>query len=241
MGPLVSLSGTLFTSIYSTVRVAYTMACDGLLFSPLTAVHSRTHVPSSSTVLAALVSILLVAFFDVQDLVGFTDITAFLTYNATAVCLLVVRYCNHNNDDCRRSYVGLPRSHDEEIIRVSGDDVNENTPLQADDDNRRLLAGDIPSSATRTRCLRSWIRKWKCFRMLQDNAMFVIMLVFFSNITLFGLLEYFGFIIATTLIGLIVGINLTLVGILSLLEQIEPRRELSFKVYILPHLFVMHS
>jgi APA family basic amino acid/polyamine antiporter len=91
VGPLISLSGALFTSIYSTARIVYTMANDGLLFAPLAAISSRTHVPHTATLFTLFLSVLLIIVIDVPGLVGFTDITGFLTYSLTALALLTVR------------------------------------------------------------------------------------------------------------------------------------------------------
>ena len=92
VGPLISLSGALFTSIYSTARIVYTMANDGLLFAPLAAISSRTHVPHTATLFTLFLSVLLIIVIDVPGLVGFTDITGFFTYSLTALALLTVRY-----------------------------------------------------------------------------------------------------------------------------------------------------
>lgn len=226
IGPLISLSGTLFTTIYATVRIAYTMANDGLLFSSLASINPRTQVPYTSTILSALVSLVLVIAIDVRDLIGFTDITAFLTYTFTALCLLVVRYCNHDDYDTTSgnasSIVESSLDNYASLLNDPSDDHHDNN-----DDSEEHVENLPPSRPKNTNFLNR-IRKWKYFRM-RDNILNLIVLVFLTNVTYFGLLEYFV-IIRTMLVTLIVITNFIFVVILSIVEQIKPPSTLSFKV-----------
>lgn len=227
IGPLISLSGTLFTSIYSTVRVAYTMANDGLLFSSLASINPHTQVPNTSTIISALVSISLVVAIDVRNLVGFTDITAFLTYSATALSLLIVRYCN---DDASTSST-TPNAN--LIVESSIDSYSSLINEQNDDENSESelnenLVSNLP--LPKKQGLLSFIRKWKFLR-IRDNIFSIILLIFLTNVTYFGLLEHFN-TIKTTLITLIIVTNIIFVIILTIVEQIKPPITLSFKVKI---------
>lgn len=97
LGPLVSLSGTLFTSIYATARIVYTMASDGLFFARLAHVDERTRVPRTASIVIFALSFVLVVGIDIRDLIGFTDITGFLIYSTMGVALLMIRYYNHDD------------------------------------------------------------------------------------------------------------------------------------------------
>lgn len=66
-----SLSGSLFTGIYSTVRIAYFMAKDGLLFKFLSSLNKTTKVPNPATFLSLFISLLLTAAINIKDLIGF--------------------------------------------------------------------------------------------------------------------------------------------------------------------------
>ncbi|RMZ97136.1 cationic amino acid transporter 3, partial [Brachionus plicatilis] len=97
IGPIMSLIGSLVSSIFSTARIAYTMSKDGLLFKCLSSVNVSSKVPDMATIWSMIICLLLILLFDVENLIGFTDISGFLIYSAVAMGLLVMRY-NHDTE-----------------------------------------------------------------------------------------------------------------------------------------------
>lgn len=71
IGPIISLSGCLFTGIYSTVRIAYSMSKDGLLFEFLSSINKKTKVPNPATFVALMICLMLTAVLNIKDLIGF--------------------------------------------------------------------------------------------------------------------------------------------------------------------------
>lgn len=222
IGPLLSLSGSLFTSIYSTARIVYTMSKDGLLFKFLASISQRTHIPHVATLACGIVSVLLIVVIDINYLIGFTDITGFLTYSTMGFALLIVRY--YNDDE-----------HDQKIVdsNVAESSIDNYNLLNDGQPNDQLINDDSDvNSMTNVEPVDSGIlakiRKWKIFR-IRENCLFIIIFIFFSNIVYFGLLRYFA-IIKTFLILLIIFSNLFFTIILSLFPQTKPPKNLSFKV-----------
>ncbi|RMZ93136.1 cationic amino acid transporter 4, partial [Brachionus plicatilis] len=97
IGPIMSLIGSLVSSIFSTARIAYTMSKDGLLFKCLSSVNVSSKIPDMATIWSMIICLLLILLFDVENLIGFTDISGFLIYSAVAMGLLVMRY-NHDTE-----------------------------------------------------------------------------------------------------------------------------------------------
>ena len=101
IGPLISMSGGLVSNVYAIVRLAFNMAKDGLLFRCFGQVDARTKIPRVATIISMTLCMALVLAIDIKDLIGFVDISGFLTYSLVAMGLLVLRYFDfdYDNDD----------------------------------------------------------------------------------------------------------------------------------------------
>ncbi len=92
IGPIISLSAALYISTYSIARMAYSMSSDGLVFEYLSRIHPRTKIPHLATYTSLGITLLLTVLFDVENLIGFANISGFLIYSLIGLGLLVVRY-----------------------------------------------------------------------------------------------------------------------------------------------------
>ena len=75
IGPIVSLSGSLFTGLYGTVRIAYSMAKDGLLFDFLSKINAKSKVPNAATFVSLIICLSLTVLLNIKDLIGFGNLT----------------------------------------------------------------------------------------------------------------------------------------------------------------------
>lgn len=236
-GPLISLSGSLITSVYSTVRIVHNMSRDGLLFKALSRISESTHVPHISTLFTLVTSLILIVVIDVKNLVGFTDITGFLTYSFISFALLVTRYYNDDDDDVyegRQKPRGLTSNENQNLVESSIDSPNEQL---IDDRENETQSQELSSNAgelfnppveTQLTLIKK-LRKKKFFR-LRDNCLFLIVFIYVSNMAYFFLLHYFK-IIKLFLIFLIVISNLICTLLLSIFPQANSSSDsISFKV-----------
>ncbi len=92
IGPIISLSAALYISTYSIARMAYSMSSDGLVFEYLSRIHPRTKIPHLATYTSLGITLLLTVLFDIENLIGFANISGFLIYSFIGLGLLVVRY-----------------------------------------------------------------------------------------------------------------------------------------------------
>ncbi|CAF0712639.1 unnamed protein product [Brachionus calyciflorus] len=223
LGPIISLMGSLVSSIFATARIAYTMSKDGLLFKCLSSVNPQTKIPHVSTLFSLLICVLLIVVFDVKDLIGFTDITGFLTYSMVAMGLLVVRY-NHETE--YSSILNEPN-----LIESSPDSLD----VSNNDDTVNLLQNDLNSNSEYTP--RSTETDNTFFRS-RSNALILIIFIYLSNIVYFGFLNNFKSI-KIYLICLIILSNLICSVILYFFEQIPSSKKLTFKVPFVPFLPIL--
>ena len=70
------------------------MASDGMIFAWFATVDPVTNIPKLATLASMVLSVLLVLVLNIDDLVGFTDISGFMVYSVVAMALLVMRYCD---------------------------------------------------------------------------------------------------------------------------------------------------
>ncbi len=199
IGPVISLTGSIISSIYSIARIAYTMAHDGLLFKFLSNINEHTKIPHIATITSFIISALLVLLVDINDLIGFSDIIGFLTYSLVAVGLLMIRYCNTEigdesnvqivNEEVALSSTGriiLKESClNEELNEMESDKLLSESQSV---DNLIITSQNLPNR--KRTCLFSQLNDCtlkNSFFKNRKNAAFLIYFLFISNIFYFFL------------------------------------------------------
>jgi amino acid transporter len=178
-GPILSLTGTLVSSIYSTDRCAYTMSKDGLLFKYLSYIHKTTKIPYLATLTSLIICIFLIVAIDIKDLIGFTDISAFLIYSTVAMSLLIVRYY-HNTSEYINDRNNNISNRSDLAESAFQDNINESAQLLPNDSIN--YDSNINSNETKSR--------FRCnFFQNRTNSLLIIVYIFYSNVLFFGLIN----------------------------------------------------
>jgi hypothetical protein len=180
-----------------------------------------------------------VLLIDINDLIGFSDITGFLTYSLVAVGLLMIRYCNteivdESNVQIMNEEVATSSSRTIEKESCLNEEVNEMEsdkllPDSQSADNLVVTSQALPvgEKLHLFSQLTDSILKKNFFRN-RMNAMFLIYFLFFSNISYFFMLNFFHGVIKKAIVFLIVLSNCTLTVVLSCFKQNSYK--VSFKV-----------
>ena len=228
IGPIVSLTGTLITTVYTIARVLFSMSSDGLVFKFLSRVNENTKVPDSATIVSAIMCTCLVAFIDVANLIGFTDIVGFLTYSSVAVALLVVRYYGGNENELD----GLGNEY------LDGDDsvnqVVESSLMNSVYQNEEST--NLIETSTNERHSSAIKRSSKGFGFFRRrrNVLLVILFDYLGNLMLFGLMHnlklYTVFNYKLVLMILAAILNLLVCLVLCMFEQVYIPDVVLFKV-----------
>lgn len=92
LGAICGMTTTLFGSLFSLPRCMYAMATDGLLFSFLGDVNSKTQLPLTNLVISGLFSAIIALLFDLEKLVEFMSIGTLLAYTIVSASVIILRY-----------------------------------------------------------------------------------------------------------------------------------------------------
>lgn len=92
IGAICGMTTTLFGSLFSLPRCMYAMASDGLLFSFLGDVNSKTQLPLTNLVISGICTSLIALVFDLEKLVEFMSIGTLLAYTIVSACVIILRY-----------------------------------------------------------------------------------------------------------------------------------------------------
>ncbi|XP_014213311.2 cationic amino acid transporter 2 [Copidosoma floridanum] len=96
-GAICALCASLMGSMYPLPRIIYAMASDGLIFKSMGKIHSRFHTPVIGTLSSGLLTGILAAIFDLDELIGLMNIGVFITYSIVAACVVILRYEESNS------------------------------------------------------------------------------------------------------------------------------------------------
>ncbi|XP_022916609.2 cationic amino acid transporter 4 [Onthophagus taurus] len=92
LGAICGMTTTLFGSLFSLPRCMYAMAVDGLLFSFLGNINSKTQVPLTNLVISGILTALIALLFDLEKLVEFMSIGTLLAYTIVSASVIILRY-----------------------------------------------------------------------------------------------------------------------------------------------------
>lgn len=92
LGALCSMLSSLLAACFSSPRLIYSIASDGLISSCFTKVHPKRRVPLHALALSATTAALLALFLDTQALVEMVVIFTLLPYTMVALSVLLTRY-----------------------------------------------------------------------------------------------------------------------------------------------------
>lgn len=92
LGAICGMTTTLFGSLFSLPRCMYAMASDGLLFSFLGDVNSKTQLPLTNVVISGVFSAIIAMIFDLEKLVEFMSIGTLLAYTIVSASVIILRY-----------------------------------------------------------------------------------------------------------------------------------------------------
>lgn len=92
VGAICGMTTTLFGSLFSLPRCMYSMASDGLLFSFLGDINSKTQLPLTNLVVSGICTSIIALLFDLEKLVEFMSIGTLLAYTIVSACVIILRY-----------------------------------------------------------------------------------------------------------------------------------------------------
>ncbi|XP_026761001.2 high affinity cationic amino acid transporter 1 [Galleria mellonella] len=112
IGAIFALCTSLLGAMFPLPRVLYAMGSDGVLFRPLSAINGWTKTPVLATILSGLLSALMAAIFNLNQLIDMMSIGTLLAYTIVATSVLILRY--EDTDDVashlQRSSKPLPET-----------------------------------------------------------------------------------------------------------------------------------
>lgn len=82
---------SLFGAMFPLPRIIYAMASDGLIFQVLGEVSPKTKTPVIGTVVAGLVTAIMAALFNLQQLISLMALGTLLAYTIVAISVIVLR------------------------------------------------------------------------------------------------------------------------------------------------------
>ncbi|KAJ8917725.1 hypothetical protein NQ315_005174 [Exocentrus adspersus] len=92
IGAVFALCTSMLGAMFPLPRVIYAMSSDGIVFKPLAKVNAWTKTPLFATIVSGLLSGIMAALFDLDQLIDMMSIGTLLAYTIVAVCVLILRY-----------------------------------------------------------------------------------------------------------------------------------------------------
>ncbi|XP_045772820.1 cationic amino acid transporter 3 [Maniola jurtina] len=92
VGAIFALCTSLLGAMFPLPRVLYAMGSDGVLFRSLAAINIKTKTPLLATVISGLLSAVMAAIFNLNQLIDMMSIGTLLAYTIVATSVLILRY-----------------------------------------------------------------------------------------------------------------------------------------------------
>ncbi|KAI5639111.1 amino acid permease domain-containing protein [Phthorimaea operculella] len=92
VGAIFALCTSLLGAMFPLPRVLYAMGTDGVLFRQLSNVNKKTMTPILATVCSGLLSAIMAAIFNLEQLIDMMSIGTLLAYTIVATSVLILRY-----------------------------------------------------------------------------------------------------------------------------------------------------
>lgn len=211
IGPLISLTGALVSSIYTICRIAFSMSKDGLLFKFMSNINPTSKIPDMATIVSLIMAVFLIIGFNTKDLIGFTDISTFLIFSTVALGLLVVRY-----DEIHK-----PGEKIDPVEAVTSDEMSSTIELTNTEPDRSGCFQKF------TQTIRNKFR----FFDNKKNAIIIIFYIYFSSLFFYLLLDFVDdYIARLAILGSFVLNNIIFTILLSIFKQTLTEGEMTFRV-----------
>ncbi|XP_066978746.1 high affinity cationic amino acid transporter 1 [Macrobrachium rosenbergii] len=111
IGALFGFSASLFGILLPLPRVIYAMADDGILFRSLAKISKRFKTPAVATIASGVFAALMAMFFNLDTLVDMMSIGTLLAYTIVALSVMLLRYSNVEMRDWKSQYTLLESSY----------------------------------------------------------------------------------------------------------------------------------
>ncbi|XP_026682353.1 uncharacterized protein LOC113469102 [Diaphorina citri] len=85
--------------MYPLTRIIYSMAHDGLIFKSLGAVHPVLKTPFYGTIISGILTGLMAAIFDLQQLIDLMSIGTLFAYTIVSACIIILRYREESDEE----------------------------------------------------------------------------------------------------------------------------------------------
>ncbi|XP_076251381.1 high affinity cationic amino acid transporter 1 isoform X1 [Rhynchophorus ferrugineus] len=241
IGALFGLCASLFGAMFPLPRIIYAMGSDGLVFKILAKVHPKYQTPYLGTIFAGILTGLMSALFNLNQLVNMMSIGTLLAYTIVAASVLILRY----KEEVKKVYIPVKVSSDTDSTssdssdgeKYNDDTIRQNFDGPTTNDETDLINNESVS------CWKSLLYIFNC-RSREPNHItenIVVLEVFFYCI----LCVCLGFcamylktpiinheIWAITIVSIVTSITILL--IISLSTQPTSKKELAFKVPFIP-------
>ncbi|KAI5712516.1 hypothetical protein M8J75_008928 [Diaphorina citri] len=99
VGATFGLFASLMGCMYPLTRIIYSMAHDGLIFKSLGAVHPVLKTPFYGTIISGILTGLMAAIFDLQQLIDLMSIGTLFAYTIVSACIIILRYREESDEE----------------------------------------------------------------------------------------------------------------------------------------------
>ncbi|XP_050433621.1 cationic amino acid transporter 3 isoform X2 [Adelges cooleyi] len=92
IGAIFALCTSLIGTMFPLPRILYAMSCDGLLFNMFSDIHPKSQTPLLATILSGILAGIMAAVFNLEQLIDMMSIGTLLAYTIVCICVLILRY-----------------------------------------------------------------------------------------------------------------------------------------------------